>query len=301
MENTLVSPPLETILTYAASSFSHEKVDEIEDAIAVLNTFQFPNLEPRLLEIIHDPVADDEAAGDMKFLGELHDCYNELFEEIGMVVESEDLGRMAEFAISLNRIPLVEDPVPFLRLMETDLANEEIIANMVSEVSTLSVEDVMEMLLEVPDAHIHQLTVLLEKFELNQPEDPTLVERTQKLVTNLRAFHDFIKKETLASRMVLSGFKEGFELATYYPYIKEMLVIDQQNPNIEQYATDLLSFFYLGIDSFTQPVAVYNKTSEGLNIPIQLTVPIQSAIIKMVNEFEQFKGVSNDTQNVSRV
>src|SRR5690606_6009525 len=108
-----------------------------------------------------------------------------------LVAEAE-LGEKAQILTGLYRVQHVEDPVPFLRILETDFSNEEKLAHVLQHLTELDSIQLVAVIETVSDASLKSMEDYLELLDQRQNSDTEPEGRVPKaLLENLRDFFQY--------------------------------------------------------------------------------------------------------------
>lgn len=284
MENAVNYSPDQEILGYASSSFTNEYRIELLNSLSLLYSFEFPDIQETLCNLLNDPSAEDEETLRSSFVNLIKLSLSDLlqFHQVS-VREDTELDVMNAIMSALVMVQDTEDVIPYLRLLESDKENEEKLAAIVEEFTPISSIKVLEAVFEVGDNLLDNLYTVLGKKEMLQEDG--LSSTNEKLVDNLKDFIVYAGKEQLAYELSSHGFKVGFPTATYYPYASSFVDTGDNKTT----AVNLLGYFFMAEDTYDRPIESYRAISEQLIHDTKRILPIESEMRRVMEEFEQYK------------
>lgn len=292
---TMFSDDRETIQAYLATRFSESMSDELNASFMVLDSFQYTKLDERLIDIVNDYNKDETEVVQMKVLEAFHQSLNEVL-RAHQVFLSEDTPLVAKNQVLavLYRLQRLEDPVPPLKVLETQLNNEEKFSRLVNMYSHLREVDVMESIENVGDDLLKNLMNFLYTQEESQQELPVV---NKELNQTLKDFFDHISKENVAYELIQNGVMTGLSVKIYYPYVKDKLITQDD----KETAINLLSLFLMSIDTYKEPLEIYRQYGDNLIESKDRIMKIEVLIGEMLTQLYQYQGAKDVARSVSVV
>lgn len=294
----MFSSSKDQIMAYLAGTFSQEMRDEIAASFMVMDAFSYQDLEDDLIDILNDFEADDDDLTQAKILEtvnkhltKLLQCHQvALFEEASIAIKNQILS-------VLFRLQKLEDPTPVLRLLETQLSNEEKLAKIVEMYSEATETEVLENLEEVGDGLLSNLMTFLYEVEERLGTDEVVFENQEmkQLKTTLRDFFTVNGNDNLAFDMIYNGIEPGLSIKIYYPYIQENIIVADDLTT----AKNLLSLFLMSADTCQDPLSIYHKYSEQLIHDPDRIVKIEVKLGELLNKLRQYQEAQDVARSVS--
>lgn len=291
MENTTYNTEDQEIAGYIAATFTPVCGKELLLSLSVLYSLEYPNIQEHLVSLINGAAGDDKDLVSMQFEAAIVSGLDDVLGQWGLVFNDDaSLSTKNAIATSLNFVQEIEDPVPYLRILETDLSPVEKLAKIVDNISQVSEMEVLDTVLEVSPSTLSRLYDVLDQNEKRvEDEDSYVIDEKQ-----LKCFNDFHKYrgETplIGYMMLANNFLFGMKYETYLPYVEHHLV--QTMP--EDTAANLLSLFFMSSDAWEAPVEVFRRESERLLQRGSAIIPTEDAMRKILSGFEQYRKTINE-------
>lgn len=284
METTITMPRIEELDAFVRGVYTPELAGVIMDVVDILKSLEYPDIEEILLVENEDPEKQS-----LCFMDELIKAVKSALNQQGVYAETESLNDLSVLLAALYNAMTPESPELYQTVLNTRLSNEEILSTILEDFCHYTSETLMTLLTEVSDTTINLFRSHYTNLELRASTESV----SEDLLLLRRNLKDFLKytqgKETLASAMIAAGLPEGDVAAMYYGHLSKELTVIVNSENIEKVALQLLSYFYFCIDTFRNPIEIFNTVGEKLGVPARRTIEVQTAMVKVVSEFTQFK------------
>lgn len=284
-ENTIDLTQEEEIERYVSSSYTTEYAIDLNNAIALLELFQYPELKDKLTQLIYSAEAEDPEYLHVSFSNEVIEMALGTVNQHGITMAEEvTLGQINQVLVALYTLPRREDSVGFLGLLEVnDISNEEKFAKLLCHVTSLAEEDAMAVLVDVQDVFLKRLYELLSQNNINEEEatDPAIVD-------NFRHFVKFMsdKGDGMLGLLILeTGMLAGLPFRLYMAYFADEI----NSTHAETIAVDLMSALLISSDAWESPVAVYREMSESLVKDTVLRSSVETHLKRILEDFQQYK------------
>lgn len=287
------------IESYLVENFSHEAALEYMSSLMVIDSFEYQKPYDVFADILYDTTEEDENVIQMSIIKAFNDALDFILANHRVVlVEETDLETKNMILSALYQLQHVEDPVPFLRILEGYKSEEEKLALIIEILSGMDHTRAMMALESVEKSTLDILQALLYEKEstMNAGEADEEAMRKAQLIGNLKDFFHVCGEDNLAFEMSNNGIMPAHRAALYYPYIKDMIDVPADD---DQTAKNILSLLYYAIDTFTEPSVVYRKVAENLihGDPTRM-MKIEAKISTMVNNLNQFQKAKNDAKSI---
>ena len=287
-----------SIKDYTVRHLSPELQDELTGSMVLFEAFEYRKIYDAIPDVLYDP----EENGDLtqsKFLGLFHDSLDSLLSmhSIG-ILNPSDLHIKNQILSALYRIQHIEDPAPILIITESSFSNEEKFAKIIDIFSTLDEGTILSSIDMIPDSFIKGIQDFLYAQEAQQEEvseEDAVISSAQ--ASNLRDFFTCFGIENLAHEMLVNGIQAGSLADLYMPYISGSLITDDDL----QSAKNLLSFFCIASDTYTNPLAAYHQFSESLIPSHEQIMRIEVKLAELLNELRHYQKANDDAKRVSAV
>ncbi len=292
MENTTYASADQEILGYINSTYTREMGQDLITALSILYEVSYPNLQEKLIGYINGLEAEDEESLSIAFSNEIDQSLVDVLHRWGIELHDDvPLNVKIKIASGLNMVMSVEDPVPYIRILDTDLELVEKLARIVAEFTLLADVVFMESVESVDKDLLQRLYNELLKLE-ERVAPPVEEAANAKQVENFKVFCQYLGKEHIAYQLLQNNFAFGMSSDVYLVYIAPYLQADSQ----EQTALNLLSYFLMASDTWESPLEAYRKTSEVLVHNPRDILPIENAIRRMLEGLEQYKRTLNESK-----
>lgn len=292
LENTTYASADQEILGYIHSTYTREMGQELITALSILYDVSYPNLQEKLVGYINGLEAEDEEGLSIIFSKEIDQGVTDVLHRWGIELRDDvSLDVKTKIATGLNMVMSVEDPVPYIRILDTDLEPAEKLARIVAEFTLLADVVFMESVESIDKDLLQRLyNELLKQEERVAPPIEEAVDSRQ--VENFKMFCQYLGKEHIAYQLLQNNFAFGMTSDVYLVYAAPYLHADSQ----EQTALNLLSYFLMASDTWESPLEAYRKTSEVLVHNPRDILPVENAIRRMLEGLEQYKRTLNESK-----
>lgn len=292
----------EAVENFLASHYTEQLSQTYRNCLALMDTFEYATIYEKLIDVIFDPESENQDKASMDFHTTMVDGLNAVLSEhmLSLTEEATIVQRMY-ILHGLYLLQSIEDPVPYLRMLESVGDEAEVFGRIIGQLTELTATEVMLVL----DEAMSNLPGLLTgiKNMLTDMENIQPVEVDEVAVQVTKNLNDYFKacgEDNLACQLVNSGMTIGQSAAIYYPYVSDHLVTE----NDEETAKNLLSFFLFCRDTYQSPLESYRKYSEALLGTAARTSRIEAIILQEYTKLEQYKDAqtkANSIQNTNTV
>lgn len=283
MENTTANSPDQEIMAYLKSAFTKEYQAELITTISLLYEMEYPDLQENILSMINGIEAEDPDTLSSKVALVIHEALDKMFTLWGFEIDDgAPLQVKNAIASALTLVLTVEDPVPYLRIIETDLSSVEKIARITEELTEVTEIAVLETVLAVTDACINRLyTKLLDKEE----RADEIAENHDRQLEHFQIFCKYVGTGHVAYEFMQHGFQLGMKIDTYFPYMSSFL----DEGNVELTGKNILSYYLLGSDTWESPIEAFRKDSEILLKNPRDILLVETQMRSILEALEQYK------------
>lgn len=290
--NTSLHPALES---YLLNTFSPEKLEEITDSLLIFDAFEYQGFYASLDTVLFDPQSENEDVGEYAFLGLLDQCLNTLLDAHGLTTHDETPQHFKNLLLqTLYRLQYLEDPVPLLRILETDQPDEVKLSRIIAAISPLDETLFHTYVVEVPSRLIETLTAFLYHRELLlSPEDTVIA--PPALLQTLTDYFTFIGTDNIVYRFMQEGVRPGYPARVYYPYFREHLLVD----SVAQTAQNLLAYFLFCQDTYQDPVRVFREKSEQFFTDHDRLLKVQDIMSTSFSQLRQYQEAQRASASLS--
>jgi len=288
-ENTIDLTQEEEIERYISTSYTTEYSTDLNNAVAILEVFQYPELKDKLTQLIYSPASEDPEYLHVSFNNEVIEMALSTVNQHGITLTEEvTLSQINNVLAALYTLPRRTDSVGFLGLLEVnDISNEEKFAKLLSYTTQLTEEDAMVILGEVQDVFLKRLYTLLSEAEVLDEEIPN-----QAIVENFKCFLKYLSDKQdglLGSHILETGMLVGLPFRLYMAYFSEEI----SSSHAESIAVDLMSVLLISSDAWESPIAMYREMSETLVKDSSLRIKVETHLKRIDEDFKQYKEAVN--------
>lgn len=288
MEQVTYTSPDEEILGYIAATFTKEYAADLRNAIAVLYMLQDPEIQEDLVALINGPESEDPELLSTMFNSTLSSHMDKLFPLFGIVIDHDTaLSKKVAILTALHAVLDVEDVVPYLRILETDLTPVEKVAKLVSYFTSVSEIELYEVIMEVDATLIHRLRLSLESREEADGTD----EVNSAQIENFQAFCQYMGRDHLGARLIEGGIRFGMAMSVYMPFVAKLF----EEASDVDVSKDLLGFYLICSDTWQAPIDAFRRDSEVILKNYKNFLAVESSMRAMLQGFEQYKRSLNES------
>lgn len=289
----------EEILDYFHNNYTLPCAIQLERAVGLLMNFGYPEVKDKLIQAFHDPEFEDPDILHVAVPNLIRTWQAETLLQHGIEITPEAMPTfLSDLLSGLLIIQDLEDPIPYLRMLETDLDDETKFCRIFKDFSIYAEETYHEYIVSILPGFMDRLYDSLSKQDLKNAIDSedyetaaVFTEEQKKILANYRDFVAYAGKETLGYRMLDAGFKIGLDPNSYFTFVKDML--DAQEP--KKMALDLLSFFFLADKTWLRPAEAYRHISEQIIHDPRMIPLVDNEIRHYLLEFEQYRKAKDAT------
>ena len=289
-----MSALIEEVKTYIEDHFTTEMQEELNRSRLLFEVFDYQPAYEGFSDILFDPMLTDPDFVHQRFLAEFHRILTSLvnLHEISLT-EDATIEQMNKLLSGLYQIQFVEDPVPVIRILETDLDEIEKLAivmdlhNHLDKMETYSIVDVVSENL---------LIRLRERMEAREEtiEDETEIESAEDRI-QLQNFFEALGKENLGFMVLENEFKAGYPFEVYWPYVQDNV----RREDVKTLALDLFSLFAVSGGARKNPIEFYRNHSDLFSSDLKEVVAIETEITRLMGVLKNYIGAKNDARSFS--
>jgi len=294
------SPPDEQIDEYIETHLSPELSDEINASFILFDAFEYQNPYVKMLDVLNDLSNEDSEITQREFLEVFSTGLDELLQAHQVVVFPEtDLSTKNQILAVLYRLQKLEDPIPVLKILESDKSDEEKLAAIIDQYSLLSEGEVLSAVESIQPSSLQVLQTYLYGQEKSE-EEPKTNEEIQKsdlLIKNLRDYIHIAGEGSLAEEMMVNGINPGKNFDLYYPFIASLI----ENPDDGVIAKNILSAFFMSSNTFSEPLKAYRAFSEKLVHDSARIPKIEIKISGLLEDLRNYQKVTHEARSLSPI
>lgn len=296
-DTVLLKDQDEEILDFFHNNYTKIFAVQLERAVGLLLNFGYPEAKDKLIQAFNDPEFEDPDILHIAVPNLIRTWQTESLLQHGIEITPESPQVFISDVLSgLLLVQDIEDPMPYLRLLESDLDDEVKFCRLFKDFSTYSEESFYEYIASIYPSLIERLYSTLSKQDLRNVLENSdyesavaYTEEQKKIIDNYRDFVNYAGRETLGYRMLDAGFKIGLDPNSYYAFVKDMLELH----DLKKAALDLLSFFFLAEKTWLKPAEAYRHISEQIVLDPRSIPLIDNEIRHYLLEFEQYRKASH--------
>lgn len=286
--------------SYLDNTYIKELADEIRASLMVFEAFQHEEVYEEIADFLYDPDSEDLARSSLALQDLIHRHLNKIFAAHQVEInENTPLEVKNNIAGVFYRLQFVEDPMPLIRILETDYTDEEKIVTIISYFTPVPLPTLHDAIANIAPSTITTLASNLEMLVARSEEEIKDHSEVDHLLENLKDFFTLFGEENLAHRMIESGVTIGHEAKLYYPYFKDEFL----DSSVELTAKNILSFLFIARDTYKDPLTVFRTVSEDI-IPHDAPyrpAAVENVLLRLTSELSQYQKAKNEAHRVSSV
>lgn len=270
----------ELISEFVASQFTPELIEDILRSFELFEVFNSQDHEEKLIDVLTDsnltPI--DQKDGVFKAI---HAIVNHILEAHTIETYNDTpLHVKNEILSALFLVQHLEDSTPFQIALESHENDEEILAFIISQLSSLEVTDVMTAIASFRPSVLKMLKQYLVSKE--QEENIPKVEKYIKILKDLKAFSK--KDDLIGLKLTESGMLLGQNLQTYASFVQGIDIGD-----VDTLAWNILSLLYMTPDGFNSPILAYRRHSHIFFEDMSVIGMVENKLAMHLNRFNEYQ------------
>lgn len=274
---------------FVSNNFSPVTQNQINDALAVFITFSYAKPFEELDDVLSTATVEISDVTQLSFLEKIKDGLRGLCEVHYLEINPDtSMATLTELLTGLYRVAGVEDPTPYLRILETtEYTNEEKLARLLESLTTVDAASYLEAIVEARDTIIRNIYTLLEAREEAKEEKPDLVHagKLRDMAAKLKDYLELHGKDCFVLPLCESGVKVGWPLALYLPLVSHE--VNGENP--EHTARNMLGLFLMALDTFEKPEEAFKEHSELLLTDLSTIQAVETRFINYLGELRSYR------------
>ena len=229
-----------------------------------------------------------------QFINELNIKLDYVLQQHTIVLNNDStISQKNEILTGLARLQHLEDYTGVINTLESLEPDEEQLATILSDVCSLDVSTVME-LVESFDPSI--LEVLKRYIYQKEAENETKVDADLKLIEGFKVFNEAIGKDNVGTKLLESGVISGQKFETYLPFAEDSIVVER---NPDKTAENFLSLLILSIDGYNSPITVYRKYSYQILQNLNTVSDIEVRVLNLISKYSELKKALDEKNRLS--
>jgi hypothetical protein len=280
----------ELVSEFISQQFTPEAVEDFKRAFELFNAFNSLDDDEKLIDILTDSnlTSIDQKDAIYKAVNDSADKILSAhtirtYDDVSLAVKNEMMS-------ALFLVQHLEDSKPFQIALESPENDDEILAFIISELSTLDKLDVMSAIADFRPSVLKQLKAYLLSKET---EDTTPV--VDKYIKTLKEFKAFSKKDDLIGlQLTESGMLLGQRLETYAGYISNIEVRD-----LDTLSYHILSLLYMTPEGINSPILAYRRSSHVLFDDLAVVSNVENKLASLVANFNEYQKALNEKIRLS--
>lgn len=281
------------ILAFVQMFYTDELTREINRSFDLLDDFQLNNIDSPYIDIMmqHQLVTNEQLMDE--FIAQLNRHLDYVLSEHTVIlIDEATITEKNEVLSALLLVQNLEDYTGVIAALESLAPDEEQLADIISDLSSLDKIDVIRI---VEDFNPSILQHLLKYIEDKQQDIST--EPCPDILKAYKLFNECFGNNHIAYELVENGLllNQTFEL--YLSYVKE----DISNPELsaKQKALDIYSILIVSEDGNKEPTAIYRQYSQSLFQDLNQIKAVESELTNYIAIYNQRKGIENEKSRLS--
>ncbi len=279
------------IKAYVEANFNTEVVNLFARAFNAFDDFNLPDYEIGYFNIIG--MEDNISPEDLKdaFVNLTYDSIKTIF-TAHLVYFSEEItfSEQVEILEGLFKLQNLSDYTAVMTELATSETDEEKFATILSQITILSMETILNLVTEIDPAFMSTLQTFVEEKEKALGHKlSSSVELQRKIVDALKTFKVFMESElkqktAIGFTLVESNVILGQPLRSYLPFVKDGLV----SANLEQLTLDIYSLILLTDEGYNDPLVTYRKYNHLLLDDPMSIARVDSLLLNLISKYHAY-------------
>lgn len=190
-----------------------------------------------------------------------------------------------EFVSALVALQDCNDYSEILPTLESDMEDDEKIAEILSTFTHLSSEYLTSMIIAFDNNFINMVKVMVTD-KTNDLSKPANIDK--QFIKQFKLLKKYLNgKSCLAFKLIDAGFPPNLEFEQYHVFVKDNLELNNQT-DLTQYSINLFSLIMLSKNGVVNPIQVFRDNSRSLTDDLSIITKLDSAILKFSSEFKTY-------------
>ena len=276
----------DTFLAYANTIFTPVLADEIKISFDLFELFNLPDYEIDFITLFS--TAESYAPDTLQdaFLDILNEKIDFILKAHTLVLSDDATIIQKNIILSgLNLLQDLDSYAYILPILESCLDPIEKLAEVLSQLTTLTATDIITITTAIDDTFIVKLKELIYKKEISINDKVTLSDKQLLIIDKLKAFKSFMDSvPSLGVHMVQDGILVGLPLSVYMRYLDDTLV----NKTPTELALHIFSLLLITDEGYINPVLAYRSHSNMFFTEIDSITSVDVQIQKLSQSFDTY-------------
>jgi hypothetical protein len=281
----------ELISEFVGYQFTPETIEDIKRSFELFEVFNNQDHEEKLIEVIMDSnmTSVEQKDGVYKAIHLIADSILEAhtietYNSTSLYIKNEILS-------ALFLVQHLEDSRPFQIALESNENDEEILAFIISELSTLEVVDVMTAIASFRPTVLRTLKEYLQTKEIEES-----IPKVEKYVKILKDLKEYTKRnDLLGLKLTESGMLLGQNLIVYASFIQSIDVGD-----MDGLAWNILSLLYMSPEGYNSPILAYRKYSHVFFDEMNVIGIVENRLAAHLANFNEYQKAVYEKNRLSK-
>lgn len=285
---------MDDLITYFINNkFSPELAIDINFAFSLLDKFNYPDLYDPFIDIITTDQLVDSVSITDNFLTQLKKDMRHLLKihslDMSFDTPLDMLNKLAEFFFN---IMFLEDYEMINMTLASDMNDEEMFLQMVTEYTTLDEASILEHITEIGTFLIKTIKIFVNnktgtKFEPMSDKELSI---QKEIIKDMKVFSKYISADAVGVQLTLLGLPLHQPFDVYFELGSKLF----NTTSAEALANDFLSLAMISTDRDKNPKTVFNEHSGSIAANLADLLSIEHALDVSYIKFIQLRKVDNE-------
>lgn len=283
----------ELLQVFVETYFTEELQEEIKMSFDLFDFFEYQQAYTGMIDIAMNQSNQDSSMSQDLFLRELNAKLDYCLEQHMLKTTDEcSLSDKNQILRALAHIQNLEDYTSIIRTLESFEPDEVQLAEILSDLTTFDVTDVMLKISEVNPLMLQQL----KKFIYSKEQEETPDQAKLPLRDNMRLFIKLFGDQSAGAQLFAYNILLGEKFTTYLSYVEDNLV----GTSDENTALNILSLIYLTTEGYNSPLLIYRKFSYRLLQDLNRVSRVEVHLLNAIARFSEFKKIEEEKAKLNK-
>jgi hypothetical protein len=282
------------IYAFVDDTFTSETKEDIFKCFEIFDKFDYKDVESEFLDILNN--SSYATAGDTQdmFVSVLNNKVDYVINQHSVKLATHTtLEQKIEICLAFYNFQHLEDYTGIIRILESFESDYEKLSSIISNICSLEQVSILSILESIDD----KLLSNMKKYIYTLEETKYSFNTDSVIINKARMFFKYINELTIGEQLFRDGMLSGESFETYLTFCEDNLVTNKD----DQTAKNILSILMLSADGSNSPLLVYKKYSFRLLQDLNKTSKVESHVLKILNNFEDYKKAQHEKDRLSKI
>lgn len=281
------------IYAFIESTFTDEASEDIFKCFNLFEKFDYKDAESEFIDILNN--ASYATPGDSQdmFVFALNRKMDYIVNQHCITLSNETtLEQKVEICTAFYNFQHLENYISIISVLESFEPDHVKLSSIISDISNLDQVTVLSVLENVGPKLLSNMKKYIYSLEKNI--EPDILNST--VLNKAKMFYEFLNVVTIGETLIRDGVIPGESFETYLTFCEDDLV----SKDDEFTAKNILSVLMMSADGSNSPLMVYKKYSFRLLQDLNKTSKIETHVLRLLNNFEDFKKAKDEKDRLSK-